>query len=360
MKKWFGVVLLLLVFIYGETGEAAITNSGTNGQNIRATIVNQEDLDTYLNATGTDLSGDIVTFRNTSTLTFPNKWYFVKDKTTEWWFESISNGADVDLNEAVFAISNQSNFYLKINGGGTEENMKSIRNGTFLGSSNTNNKGGFIGQMLNGQHWYFKNLVFKNAHLQGHHLFDLAGCTNINFDTIKAYGYGHSEYSTTQLRNLYEQNPHNLYAEAIQLDLSIDSAFGGSLKDKSFFKNIQPTQDSTTKVILKDSLFTTYDGRSAQGYIDGTKETVVRNYSATAIGSHTGDENKPYTELNFYRNTFNKTIRTPDKTDDKRMYPIHVKYGTKEQVKQTSNVFQNQYGNPSSNGHVGGYLAWYQ
>lgn len=360
MKKWFGLVLLLGAFIYGETGEAAITNSGTNGQNIQATIVNQKDLDGYLAATGTDLSGDIVTFRNTSTLTFPNKWYFVKAKTTEWWFESISNGADVDLNDSVFAISNQSNFYLKITGGGTEQNMKSIKNGTFLGSSGTNNKGGFIGQMLNGRHWYFKNLVFKNAHLQGHHLFDLAGCTNISFDTIKAYGYGHSEYSTTQLRDLYNSNPHNLYAEAIQLDRSIDSAFSGSLKDKPFFKNIAPTQASTTNVILKDSLFTTYYGRSAQGYIDGSKETVARNYSATAIGSHTGDKNKPYTGLNFYRNTFNKTIRTPVKKDDKRLYPIHVKYGTKEQVKQTSNVFQNQSGDPGSNGVVGGYLAWYK
>ena len=87
-----GVILLPSLFNTNATTFAA-----TDKQNIIRMIRTQEDLNSYLEETGSDLGGDKITFELLESITFPKKIFKIQNNETVWSFKGTGEPVTIDL-----------------------------------------------------------------------------------------------------------------------------------------------------------------------------------------------------------------------------------------------------------------------
>lgn len=366
-------IVLGVAAIFLTSGISTVSHADAI-QNV--TIKTQQDLNSYLNKTGTDFSGDSVTFSNDVTLTFPqNKTYFIKSSNLLWNIPSKS-GADIDLNGSSIVIDSVPSFQVRIFNGGSDDNRKLLKNGNVIGSASDGKGGNFYLTALKAHDFGIFNMNFYNSHKMGSHLFDLAGTSNFDFNNLGVYGYGMSGSTVESLTKVADTDPHLVYAEAIQVDSAYKDAFGtNALSTQSYAiyngipvpSNVNDKDANVTqKVSLRNSKFAPYNGVTGHGLIvnNGNLKSN-QTFSSTAIGQHSGNK---VASASITNNIFNSTVYTVIKDDkgqlynDKRFYPIHFRNVKKTTILQKNNTFINQHGYVVSNGYAGAglYVAYYK
>lgn len=80
----------------------ALIFAATDKQNIIRTIHTQEELNAYLEETGSDLGGDKITFELSESIVFPKKTFKIQNSETVWSFKGTGKPVTIDFGGSVF------------------------------------------------------------------------------------------------------------------------------------------------------------------------------------------------------------------------------------------------------------------
>lgn len=352
-------------------GTEAPIFAATDKQNIIRTIRTQEELNAYLEETGSDLGGDKITFELSESIVFPKKTFKIQNSETVWSFKGTGKPVTIDFGGSVFLQGVGGDFFwLGTGKHGDVSNNTVIKNGTFYGTTTTETSkegrildqarspekhgsifggsrhglGMFMGQFLKASFLSFQNLTFNNVHHEDGHVFDLSGSDHITFYNNTFAGYGGRTFSDEEIRKRFNMNHHFLYSEAIQIDSAIKGTFGNFNPKGTILENVPFDGTPSSFLRFEKNSFTTYEGLDAEGLINNDQtRKVVRNYSA-GLGSHTRG-NGEYKNIIIKDNVFTNTINFKNNNHEERhlMYPIHfegVSDLTKNKIFISGNIFQ--------------------
>lgn len=349
----------------------ALIFAATDKQNIIRTIHTQEELNAYLEETGSDLGGDKITFELSESIVFPKKTFKIQNSETVWSFKGTGKPVTIDFGGSVFLQGVGGDFFwLGTGEHGDASNHTVIKNGTFYGTTTTETSkegrildqarspekhgsifggsrhglGMFMGQFLKASFLSFQNLTFNNVHHEDGHVFDLSGSDHIIFYNNTFAGYGGRTFTDDEIRKRFSMNHHFLYSEAIQIDSAIKGTFGNFNPKGTILENVPFDGAPSSYLHFEKNSFTTYEGLDAEGLINNDQtRKVVRNYSA-GLGSHTRG-NGEYKNIIIKDNVFANTINFQNNNHEERhlMYPIHFE-GVSDLMRNkifiSGNVFQ--------------------
>ena len=349
----------------------ALIFAATDKQNIIRTIHTQEELNAYLEETGSDLGGDKITFELSESIVFPKKTFKIQNSETVWSFKGTGKPVTIDFGGSVFLQGVGGDFFwLGTGEHGDASNHTVIKNGTFYGTTTTETSkegrildqarspekhgsifggsrhglGMFMGQFLKASFLSFQDLVFNNVHHEDGHVFDLSGANHVTFYNNIFAGYGGRTFSDDEIRKRFNMNHHFLYSEAIQIDSAIKGTFGNFHPKGTILENVSFDGTPSSYLRFEKNSFTTYEGLDAEGLINNDQtRKVVRNYSA-GLGSHTRG-NGEYKNIIIKDNVFANTINFQNNNHEERhlMYPIHFE-GVSDLMRNkifiSGNVFQ--------------------
>ncbi|MBF0714109.1 hypothetical protein HZY83_05410 [Gemella sp. GH3] len=317
-----------------------VTNNKKTEANVITTITNQKLLNEYLERTGQDFSGDILTFKPTENISFPKNTYTVTNGHFILNFpKGATDGYDLNFNGSTFLLGKNGYMLLNVEDKqGTKEDPRVIENYNVVGSVTeetqqdgsykSNWRGRFKGNFVGSENVTIKNAHFSNAHHSDDHIFDLMGVNNVEIDGIESAGYGGENFTQEILKKRYKKNNHSVYSEVIQIDGILRGALGdpNALPNGSLFKNYNEkiNNKSSKNVTIKNSKFTDFKGLNGQSLIDGTEEETVRRYGGT-LGSHTTGSTG-YENIIIENNEFINTIHV-DGVEDPFIRPIHILAG---------------------------------
>lgn len=328
--------------------EFLLTHKVENANNVEAHIKNQFDLEVYLSKTGNDLSGDMIWLENTENITFPTGIYTFTKRTDFYLIEAMG---DIDFHYANFVIGNggsinstvlgdqHNRFYknLTVYGNSLSE-IGNTGNGTYSDLTNLTRLGsGYYLQAIKSSNMNFSNLEFNMALSPGSHLFDIMGCSNYNFSNITSRG-ALENWNNEELLSLYNKNPHTIYAEMIQIDITGIKSPGVTTHLSQEFQNNYFKEDligdniSTKNTSLFNIRTTSYHGNTGEGLLTNTDIIVDKPYSAT-IGAH-GMGNDAYNGISIKNIELENTIHLPE-INDSRLAPIHfpiLSEGTNKEI----------------------------
>lgn len=322
-------------------------------QNVAVTITNQEDLDSYLKRTGTDLSGDRVIFDLKESIKLPNANYKIRDGETVWSFKGNGKVVTIDLGGSNFLEGIGGDFFWLFNGQyGDESGSTLIKNGNFYGSvkseteedgsiktlskgskkhpslfnnGESEGEGRFSAMLLKASYLTFKDLQFNNVQAEGTHVYDVAGSHHIAIENNLFAGYGGKELTDIEVEKRFNKDSKSVYAEAIHINAANFGTFGSINRKGTILEDVELDKIPSIHLTIESNGFTTYKGVDGEGIINGdSSEVVVRNYSS-GIGSH----NKGITGYHHIAIRGNRFENTSDFknniTEDRHLaYPIHL------------------------------------
>lgn len=362
--------------------------AATDKQSIIRTIHTQEELNAYLEETGSDLGGDKITFELSESIVFPKKTFKIQNSETVWSFKGTGKPVTIDFGGSVFLQGVGGDFFwLGTGEHGDASNHTVIKNGTFYGTTTTETSkegrildqarspekhesifggsrhglGMFMGQFLKASFLSFQDLVFNNVHHEDGHVFDLSGAKHVTFYNNTFAGYGGRTFTDDEIRKRFSMNHHFLYSEAIQIDSAIKGTFGNFNPKGTILENVPFDGTPSSFLRFEKNSFTTYEGLDAEGLINNDESRkVVRNYSA-GLGSHTRGTGE-YKNIIIKDNVFTNTINFKNNNHEERhlMYPIHfegVSDLTKNKIFISGNVFQGILDNSDSGKLIKGRLG---
>lgn len=340
-------------------------------------VKTQGDLDEVIRQVGNNLSGVDIYWQipERMTVKFPTDVYRISasDENPEstWYFDEKNKGR-LNFGNSTFAIDNAARFAWKFKGDRGRTTF-SLENGTIVGSvreetdergnitRNGHSKSGwyngnFNADLINTTDVFFSNMQFYNAQQSNDHLIDVMGSSRIEFDNIKAFGYGGKLKGnpTETLKRRYEKNAHSVLAEAIQIDATNVGAAG------DFPKHFYGEQDAVFKgnesqhITIENSTFGPYlNGQTGASILHRTKEKSDHAFGPS-VGSHSMGYNAAinngqiYANINISNNVFLSTFEHPDGKPDS--YPIHLLYDRGGQIPSLV---------VSNNRMVGSIVPWY-
>lgn len=362
--------------------------AATDKQSIIRTIHTQEELNAYLEETGSDLGGDKIAFELSESIVFPKKTFKIQNSETVWSFKGTGKPVTIDFGGSVFLQGVGGDFFwLGTGEHGDASNHTVIKNGTFYGTTTTETSkegrildqarspekhesifggsrhglGMFMGQFLKASFLSFQDLVFNNVHHEDGHVFDLSGAKHVTFYNNTFAGYGGRTFTDDEIRKRFSMNHHFLYSEAIQIDSAIKGTFGNFNPKGTILENVPFDGTPSSFLRFEKNSFTTYEGLDAEGLINNDESRkVVRNYSA-GLGSHTRGTGE-YKNIIIKDNVFTNTINFKNNNHEERhlMYPIHfegVSDLTKNKIFISGNVFQGILDNSDSGKLIKGRLG---
>lgn len=322
-------------------------------QNVAVTITNQEDLDSYLKRTGTDLSGDKVIFDLKESIKLPNANYKIREGETVWSFKGNGKVVTIDLGGSNFLEGIGGDFFWLFNGQyGDESGSTLIKNGNFYGSvkseteedgsiktlskgskkhpslfnnGESEGEGRFSAMLLKASYLTFKDLQFNNVQAEGTHVYDVAGSHHIAIENNLFAGYGGKELTDIEVEKRFNKDSKSVYAEAIHINAANFGTFGSINRKGTILEDVELDKIPSIHLTIESNGFTTYKGVDGEGIINGdSSEVVVRNYSS-GIGSH----NKGITGYHHIAIRGNRFENTSDFknniTEDRHLaYPIHL------------------------------------
>ena len=322
-------------------------------QNVAVTITNQEDLDSYLKRTGTDLSGDRVIFDLKESIKLPNANYKIREGETVWSFKGNGKVVTIDLGGSNFLEGIGGDFFWLFNGQyGDESGSTLIKNGNFYGSvkseteedgsiktlskgskkhpslfnnGESEGEGRFSAMLLKASYLTFKDLQFNNVQAEGTHVYDVAGSHHIAIENNLFAGYGGKELTDIEVEKRFNKDSKSVYAEAIHINAANFGTFGSINRKGTILEDVELDKIPSIHLTIESNGFTTYKGVDGEGIINGdSSEVVVRNYSS-GIGSH----NKGITGYHHIAIRGNRFENTSDFknniTEDRHLaYPIHL------------------------------------
>lgn len=322
-------------------------------QNVAVTITNQEDLDSYLKRTGTDLSGDKVIFDLKESIKLPNANYKIREGETVWSFKGNGKVVTIDLGGSNFLEGIGGDFFWLFNGQyGDESGSTLIKNGNFYGSvkseteedgsiktlskgskkhpslfnnGESEGEGRFSAMLLKAAYLTFKDLQFNNVQAEGTHVYDVAGSHHIAIENNLFAGYGGKELTDIEVEKRFNKDSKSVYAEAIHINAANFGTFGSINRKGTILEDVELDKIPSIHLTIESNGFTTYKGVDGEGIINGdSSEVVVRNYSS-GIGSH----NKGITGYHHIAIRGNRFENTSDFknniTEDRHLaYPIHL------------------------------------
>lgn len=310
--------------------------TGDNETKVTAVITSQKDLDDYLKKTGTDLTGDYLSFKNNEKIVWPkNGTYVVHNGWTN--FSYFSNGGDVDFNGSLVVVGAKGGFQSRYGG---DQKGRKVSNLTVIGSVEANpdvNKvvehpedkmhsvRGATNSLLHADNIAFENMTYLNAQGVSTHIFDIMGSENVLLNKIKIRGYGiPTSKDNAWLTELNKVRNHAIFSEAIQFDVATSSASGGADLTPGKHKHFEAWWGDTYDAVptrgarLVNSEITGYKGPSGIGLINGTGE-IVEKYGA-GLGSHSYSPGKGMTV--HIDNLLMADTVTVNGTKDNMMAPI--------------------------------------
>ena len=322
-------------------------------QNVAVTITNQEDLDSYLKRTGTDLSGDKVIFDLKESIKLPNANYKIREAETVWSFKGNGKVVTVDLGGSNFLEGFGGDFFWLFNGQyGDETGSTLIKNGNFYGSVKSETEedgsikslskgtkkhpslfnngesegdGRFSAMLLKASYLSFKDLQFNNVQAEGTHVYDVSGSHHIAIENNLFAGYGGKEMTDIEVEKRFNKDSKSVYAEAIHINAANFGTFGSINRKGTILEDVELDKIPSIHLTIENNGFTTYKGVDGEGIINGdSSEVVVRNYSS-GVGSH----NKGITGYHHIAIRGNRFENTSDFknniTEDRHLaYPIHL------------------------------------
>lgn len=200
-----------------------------------------------------------------------------------------------------------------------------LMNGLTIEASDLKEGNQFIIMANHGHGWQIRNNRFTLVHQMSSHVFDLGGVQNSIFEENIFEGYAPN---LTQETEIGDRNPHNFYAEAIQLDES--SLMTGW--DGSFMKAIDPNYHWTSVNNIMSNNITIVNNQFLPYYKDG---------KIVAYGATIGQHSSMVGAVTIFQNTFKETLsmRFQDPANpDWSLEPIHLKTTVPSYIE--GNVFE--------------------
>lgn len=285
---------------------------------------------------------------------------YVIDSTSSGrvWFNDLSD-VTIDASDATFVIKNSATFGINFF---DCQNINWV-GGTFKSVEVPDAAGSLVINLLGGNNYDFSNMVVKNAHAQGGHVFDINDAHNIKIHNSSFIGLGRPGYdSVAKQRRPYDDpvdgkaSPHIQYAEVIQAD-SLDQNSLGNITKKSngTFKTdevnhryIQQVRERAKEV--NDTKLVKAIDRDPVAAFPNRKSTNISVYHnlfdgiGTAFGAHNHGEG--WTGMKFHNNLIKNTYKPVTNPYTGKYYEVvHFPDG-KQDVDSYNNQYENVWNMP--------------